>query len=342
MADFIDLVKKIISEAHYTIKVSLPAKIETYDHTTQKASVKIDLEEIASDGSSIDYPIVKNVPIMFLSSGGASITMPVKKGDHCLLIFCDRDISNWKLGSNRTETKRTHNLTDAIAIVGLQTLVTKSPAENNTDMLIKYDQSLVRFRPGGILDIEVAKEINIKTTDVNLIAQGNIKVECKTASLKATGDVSVECQNAKLKASGDVSTECQNSKLKASGDVIVECQNAKVNASSRIDTTAPTFKHEGNAEITGTLKITGAVTAENTVTIQGAVSAQSSMSVQGASSLQGAITAGSTISAQGAIDTSSTVTATNGTFGGVSFVSHKHTYDRPTQASVPMPTSTPI
>jgi hypothetical protein len=43
------------------------------------------------DESYSDYPMISGVPVIFPRSGGASITMPVKVGDGCLIVFLDRD-----------------------------------------------------------------------------------------------------------------------------------------------------------------------------------------------------------------------------------------------------------
>jgi hypothetical protein len=66
---------------------------------SKKASVKIDMQELHDDDSSIDYPVITDVPIIFPRSGGASFTMPVLWGDSCIVFFLDRDISNWLNGS---------------------------------------------------------------------------------------------------------------------------------------------------------------------------------------------------------------------------------------------------
>lgn len=69
------------------------------------------------------YPLLAVVPVIFLGGGGAALTFPVKAGDSCLLVFLDRDNDTW-LTTGQTgqppNTARLHNLSDAVAIVGLR------------------------------------------------------------------------------------------------------------------------------------------------------------------------------------------------------------------------------
>lgn len=195
-----EIIKSLGSKISSSLRVSMPGVIEEYDFKMQKASIKIDMHELYDDGSSIDYPVITDVPIIFPRSGGASITMPIKRGDSCLVLFLDRDISNWLLGSLKPSSMRRHSLNDAVAIVGLSPFNKGSKAKNNTDMLISYEGTEITLKPGGKIDIHSTKEINIKSE--------NIVVNCTNANIKATGQINTETpsfiQKGKMKIEGDI------------------------------------------------------------------------------------------------------------------------------------------
>ena len=69
-----------------------------------------------------EFPTLKEVPLLVMQGGGKFIKFPVAIGDKCLLLFCDRDISRWHARGEerqRPPSRRNHNLSDAIAICGL-------------------------------------------------------------------------------------------------------------------------------------------------------------------------------------------------------------------------------
>jgi hypothetical protein len=245
MDDIVNLLKKLKNSTLNSIKVCMPAKIETYDFKTQKASVKIDMKELYEDGSNIDYPVVSGVPVVFMASGGASITMPVNKGDTCLLIFTDRDMSNWLLGGTgqSPNSTRMHNLSDAIAIMGLFPFTKTSKAENNTDVLITYSGSKIILKPDGVLNIETTKDVNIITAnDVNIAATNNIFSTSKNTTIVTSEDTIIKCRNAAIIADEDVNinsknaniTTTENMNIIATGNMKVNCTNAEINAEEEV------------------------------------------------------------------------------------------------------------
>ena len=62
-------------------------------------------------------------PVVMLTGGTGHITMPIKQGDTCLLMFNDRDMDVWWASGQVNQeptTARTHNIADAIALVGIR------------------------------------------------------------------------------------------------------------------------------------------------------------------------------------------------------------------------------
>lgn len=233
MSEVIEALQKKIAA---NLRVAMPAIIKKYDFKTQAADVQIDIKELYFDGSYSDYPMISGVPVIFLRAGGASITMPVKVGDGCLIVFLDRDARSWLLGSSGgvPQSRRVHHLSDAVAIIGLSPFSKVSAAENNEDVLLQFSDSKIRLKPGGIIDIHNAKEVNIKTE--------NVIINCKNANIKTTEATNIECKVASIKASESANIETKTASIKASGT---------------INTETPTFTQKGNMKIDGNIEITG-------------------------------------------------------------------------------------
>lgn len=111
------------------------------------------------------------------------ITYPIKKGDECILLFSDREIESWFInGEVNTEGyPRLHDLTDAIAVVGLRSL---------PNMITILQDALHLFY--GNSDIQLKEnQININSTLLSIVGNttqtGNITATNLNATAAATG-----------------------------------------------------------------------------------------------------------------------------------------------------------
>lgn len=292
-----DLIQQLTRKISSTIRVSMPATIEEYDFKTQKASVKIDMQELYDNNTAIDYPVLTNVPVIFPRSGGASLTMPVIRGDTCLVFFLDRDITAWLFGTDGgiPNSQRHHDLNDAVAIMGLSPFNKTSMSQNNRDVLLTYDESNIALKPKGEIDINSAKKLNIKTKDID--------INCTNANITASGDISID------------STKSINIKAQ---DVIVNCTNANIKATGKIETETPSFTQKGKMLIDGDIEVKGKSL------LKGNTNIESNIEVAGSSSLKGNTTCDGTIKG-GIVKTSS----------GINLATHKHSYSEAQAGSNP-------
>ena len=200
----IELLNIIIANKIADMHICMPAKILEYDYTKQKAKVQPALNQKYNDGEVIELPVIHNVPVMHPASGGASITFPVNVNDTVLLVFSEKSLEEWLLNGKQItpDDPRQNNLTDAIALLGLNPFSKISHAENNEDLLISYSGSKIRFKNNGshLLQIEAenieiigAKEIKLtSTTEVKLTSTTEIKIEAP--EIKLNGDVKINDQ----------------------------------------------------------------------------------------------------------------------------------------------------
>lgn len=107
------------------VNVSLPGRIESYDETLQKATVKPLVKRLLADENGEEIletlPVLPGVPVVFPRGGGFFISMPVKPGDFCLLVFNSFPIDKYIAGDGKDTNPDdfdTHNMSDAVALMG--------------------------------------------------------------------------------------------------------------------------------------------------------------------------------------------------------------------------------
>tara|TARA_R110000823_G_scaffold261418_10_gene382198 strand:- start:4956 stop:5714 length:759 start_codon:yes stop_codon:yes gene_type:complete len=126
---FSEGVRSYIYSDRSMLNVSIPAVIETYNPSTQKCVCtplvnhnRTALAEVGN-GTSVPYPTIVDVPVIFPASNLSCITFPLNKGDTVLLVFSQRSLDNWLSTTEATQINpqdtRRHDLSDAVAIPGL-------------------------------------------------------------------------------------------------------------------------------------------------------------------------------------------------------------------------------
>jgi hypothetical protein len=108
------------------LHVALPARVEKYYPTKLAVDVKPLLRraDVAEDGArtTVEYPVIPSVPVLFPGSGAYRLTFPITKGDLVLLVFAETSIDKWLRVEKLLDPgdDRRHSLNDAIAIPGLR------------------------------------------------------------------------------------------------------------------------------------------------------------------------------------------------------------------------------
>ncbi len=141
MSDLLDTMKKEIMQSINCVKVGT---IQSFNAATQEAIVQIVWQQVTStkpDGTQTlaQFPLLLNVPVQFPSGGGFTLTFPVNSGDECIVLFNDAQIDNWLINGAIVPPSidRVHDLSDAIAIVGIR---------NNTRALVALSTTSAQLR----------------------------------------------------------------------------------------------------------------------------------------------------------------------------------------------------
>lgn len=164
-------------DAMYQTRTSLPGIVESINLDSEGSldtiNVKLAINAFVTDPNNYsirqqEYPIIPNVPIVMPRSNvaGLSITVPIRQGDSVLLIFADRSIDNWQSSGDVSAPAeqimpRLHDITDAIAIIGLASEV--HPIKN-------YNNNAVEIRNNS-------GSIHLSLSDSGINIAGNVTID---------------------------------------------------------------------------------------------------------------------------------------------------------------------
>jgi len=155
------------------------------------------------------YPQLELVPVFFPCGGGFTLTFPVQAGDECLLLFSDRDIDNWYQNGawQPPYSGRTHDMSDAIALVGLRSCPRALGGISTTSTQLRSDDgtTYVEVKAGQL---------------VNVVAPAGCKIT--TPTLTVTGVLTVQ------NVAGDTIGSTVNGGFKTTGgDIIADTISLK-------------------------------------------------------------------------------------------------------------------
>jgi hypothetical protein len=164
-----DMLNRVKYDASREVNCHLICKIESIDIAKNTITCSSAFKRRMSDDTELEYPVFVDVPLFILSGGGASLFIPPKVGDWCLLCFNDRDIDNWWYsGEVRTPASpRAHSLSDGIAIVGLR--------PQSDPLALVLDAVTLNA---------IELPINIKNNDCEIAINAGITLDGKAKKLK--------------------------------------------------------------------------------------------------------------------------------------------------------------
>lgn len=118
-----EMLKTLSETIKNNLRVSCPGIIETFDAVAQTVSVKLAIREKIKSKDNAEWttvPELLDVPIVIPKAGNYALTLPIKEGDECLVMFSDMCIDAWfsNGGVQDQLEKRRHDLSDSFAILG--------------------------------------------------------------------------------------------------------------------------------------------------------------------------------------------------------------------------------
>lgn len=152
-------------------------EIVDFDSGDQTASVKLLLKKVISvepDGTRIlqEHPVLLKCPVIILYGGVSFLTFPIAPGDNCVVLFNDREFDEWFVngGTQTPQSFRAHDLSDAIALVGINSMQT----------------ALANYLANGIrLQYDSTSKIELTANAINSLAD----LFLHTGDFRATGNI---------------------------------------------------------------------------------------------------------------------------------------------------------
>lgn len=148
------------------LRVCIPGIIQSFDTKTQTCTIQLAIREKVTNSdysaSWKNLSLLLDVPIIIPRAGDFALTLPIKKGDECLIIFADMCIDGWwNLGGIQNQIeKRRHDLSDCFAILGTY---------SQPNVISNYSTDSAQLR-----NLSGTQYIELKDNEINIV--GNVKI----------------------------------------------------------------------------------------------------------------------------------------------------------------------
>lgn len=191
MSDLAELIRKAMEHRLADVRTAMPARVQSYDVTTQTVDVSPlvrEITETAGDDIEEALPVIPSVPVAFPRAGGFFVTFPIVPGDTGQIVICDRSIDQWRTRGSQSFTpeygyavhpldKRRHGLAGAVFYPGLSDALNPLLDAHATDMVLGKD--------GGVsIHIKPTNEIHIGKGPTDFVALAAL-VATELTALKA-------------------------------------------------------------------------------------------------------------------------------------------------------------
>lgn len=170
------VVKKAIDANLLQVHTCLPAVVISIDTATHLIDAQVTIKR-KLNGSLVNLPVLQGVPLRQLRTSVFSITMPIKAGDHVLILCSERSIDTWLTegGVQDPVDVRKFSLNDAFAIPMMyhQKEITSEPFDaDNLEIKLNDDSGFITLTPSG--------EIRLNGSGNSIIDYTNMKAAFDT------------------------------------------------------------------------------------------------------------------------------------------------------------------
>lgn len=188
------------------IRCAIPAQVVSFNAEKQTVEAQPLIREKLVDRqtgtiSFVPLPVLVDIPVCFPQAGNFVLTMPVQPGDEVLLVFSDNNIDSWweAGGIQNWNDRRRHDLSDAIAVVGLNSVPNVIPniSAVGAELRSKDGTMKVSIEEGALFDLPtqtvtlttLGASITLKTTYIEVLG-----VPVTQNRIDITGDLYINGQ----------------------------------------------------------------------------------------------------------------------------------------------------
>lgn len=181
-----ELIHMVIDSRLIDVHVSLPAKVESYDASTQTVSVTPMINRMVPDGDtppnyvSEKLPKLADVPVAQPRGGGFFAAFPLQAGDYGMLVFAERNMGTYRSTGNQSDPGdlTMHGLSGAYFVPAVAPDSKALSNAHATNLVIGSDtngSSRIVIKPSGEIDAGAAAAnfvamANKVLTELNSIA----------------------------------------------------------------------------------------------------------------------------------------------------------------------------
>ncbi len=153
-----DVLESTVTAIIGQIHTSFPASIESYDESKSMVSVQPLVSRKYNDGSVVDFPVIPNVPVVWMRTNLGSISFPLNRGDGVLVLCAERSLDEWLSKGTKVapDDKRRYALIDAIAIPGLFSFNKTTKISGNTAFQIHFKNQTIQITDSGTIEVGTA------------------------------------------------------------------------------------------------------------------------------------------------------------------------------------------
>lgn len=178
-ADTVEALRRNNDNLSAKIRVAMPAIVVSFDSSQQTIVAQPLIKEklINRANGTIQWaqlPPILDVPVCFPQGGDFCLTMPISAGDEVLLVFNDMCMDSWFTsgGIQTWNDKRRHDLSDAFAMVGVNSLpnTISDIASNATELRSKDGATRVSVQGNSITLTVGGNEIVLDSSGIHLNA----------------------------------------------------------------------------------------------------------------------------------------------------------------------------
>lgn len=189
------------------LRVAMPGVVQNFNVQKQTVTVQLAITENVIQNAVVTplaIDVLEDIPIFMPRSGGFMLTLPIQKGDECLVIFADNCFDAWwqsgaANGPQNQVDRRRHDLSDGFAIIGpwSQPRVVSNYSTTSAQLRTEDGNTMVEIAPSGIVNVKCAIANVNATSQANITApiidlNGNVSISGNLSvggTLNSTGDV---------------------------------------------------------------------------------------------------------------------------------------------------------
>lgn len=172
--DTVELWQRFRDSIGADLRVAAPGIVQSVDYERQTCTVQLAIRERLNFDGNLEWteiPVLPDVPFFVYSGGGYCLTLPIKPGDDCLVVFGDNCMDAWwqSGGVQNQVERRRHDLSDGFAIIGFrsQPAVVGGYSAGTAQMRNAAGDAYIEIA-GNTINIRAAGGVNINGSTIKL------------------------------------------------------------------------------------------------------------------------------------------------------------------------------